>query len=66
MKTAARARCRVGLITRSAYEENPPRVEYRLTPLGRSLLTLVDAGRAWCAEHLDDLVAAREAFADRA
>src|SRR4051812_2343628 len=54
-----RAMERDGLVSRDAYDENPPRVEYSLTPLGRSLLTLVDAARAWCAEYLDDLLAAR-------
>ncbi|MGN9914655.1 winged helix-turn-helix transcriptional regulator [Phytohabitans sp. LJ34] len=57
-----RAMERDGLVIRHAYDENPPRVEYSLTPLGRSLLTLVDAARAWCAEHMDDLLAARAAF----
>ena len=57
---------RDGLVTRSAYDENPPRVEYELTPLGRSLLALVDAGRAWCTAHLDDLLAARAAATPRA
>jgi DNA-binding HxlR family transcriptional regulator len=56
-----RAMERDGLVIRDAYDENPPRVEYSLTPLGRSLLTLVDAARAWCAEHMDDLLAARAA-----
>ncbi|BCY10546.1 helix-turn-helix domain-containing protein [Actinoplanes sp. L3-i22] len=56
---------RDGLLTRSAYDENPPRVEYSLTPLGRSLLTLVDAARTWCTAHMPDLIAARAAFTDR-
>ncbi|BCJ39792.1 transcriptional regulator [Actinoplanes ianthinogenes] len=56
---------RDGLITRFAYDENPPRVEYALTPLGRSLLTLVAAARTWCTDHLDDLLEARAAFAAR-
>ncbi|GAA2876185.1 putative transcriptional regulator [Actinoplanes cyaneus] len=56
---------RDGLITRSAYDENPPRVEYSLTPLGHSLLKLLDAARSWCTEHMGDLVAARAAFTAR-
>lgn len=54
-----RAMMRDGLVTRTAYDENPPRVEYALTPLGRSLLTLVDAARAWSRDHLDELLSAR-------
>lgn len=46
-----RAMQRDGLVTRTAYDENPPRVEYALTPLGRSLLTLIDAARAWSRDR---------------
>ncbi|GAA2715328.1 winged helix-turn-helix transcriptional regulator [Actinoplanes palleronii] len=60
-----RAMERDGLVTRTAYDENPPRVEYALTPLGRSMLDLVAAARAWCAEHMGDLLAARAAFTER-
>jgi DNA-binding HxlR family transcriptional regulator len=56
-----RAMERDGLVTRTAYDENPPRVEYELTPLGRSLLTLVAAARAWSRDHLPALLRAREA-----
>ncbi|WP_411148863.1 winged helix-turn-helix transcriptional regulator [Streptomyces sp. A30] len=35
-----RAMERDGLLTRTAYDENPPRVEYALTPLGRTLIPL--------------------------
>jgi DNA-binding HxlR family transcriptional regulator len=56
---------RDGLVSRAAFDENPPRVEYELTALGRSLLTLVAAARAWCTEHMADLLTARAAFADR-
>ncbi len=56
-----RAMERDGLVTRVAYDENPPRVEYELTPLGRSLLPLIEAARTWCAEHLPALLRTREA-----
>lgn len=42
---------RDGLITRTAYAEVPPRVEYQLTDLGRSLLDAVLALAAWAATH---------------
>ncbi|MCK9927937.1 helix-turn-helix transcriptional regulator [Frankia sp. Mgl5] len=54
-----RAMERDGLVSRNAFDENPPRVEYRLTALGRSLLQLVDAARSWARDNLDDLLAAR-------
>jgi DNA-binding HxlR family transcriptional regulator len=52
---------RDGLVTRTAYDENPPRVEYELTPLGRSLLILIEAARAWSKDHLPALLQARHA-----
>ncbi|UGQ10610.1 helix-turn-helix transcriptional regulator [Yinghuangia sp. ASG 101] len=54
-----RAMRRDGLVTRTAYDENPPRVEYALTPLGRSLFTLIDAARDWSRENLADLLRER-------
>ncbi|MGW0434328.1 winged helix-turn-helix transcriptional regulator [Micromonospora sp. NPDC003197] len=56
-----RAMQRDGLLARTAYPENPPRVEYQLTPLGRTLLPLIDAARAWSKTHLPALLAARQA-----
>ncbi|NEB74024.1 helix-turn-helix transcriptional regulator [Streptomyces sp. SID14478] len=56
-----RAMERDGLVTRTAYDENPPRVEYELTPLGRSLIGLIDTARAWAEDHLPHLLAARQA-----
>ncbi|MFG2049948.1 winged helix-turn-helix transcriptional regulator [Micromonospora sp. NPDC048935] len=55
-----RAMERDGLVVRTAYPENPPRVEYELTELGRTLLTLIEAARAWSRDHLPALLRARE------
>jgi DNA-binding HxlR family transcriptional regulator len=49
-----------GMITRRVYAEVPPRVEYELTPLGRTLLEPIAACRIWAKEHLPALLAARE------
>lgn len=48
-----------GLISRHEYDENPPRVEYALTPLGRSLLIPLRAVRQWAEEHVPDIEVAR-------
>ncbi|NGY63080.1 helix-turn-helix transcriptional regulator [Lentzea sp. NEAU-D13] len=36
-----------GIVTRTAYPEIPPRVEYRLTPLGEGLREVLDAMGTW-------------------
>ncbi|MFB7474096.1 winged helix-turn-helix transcriptional regulator [Kitasatospora sp. NPDC056184] len=51
-----------GAVSRTEYAENPPRVEYALTPLGRTLLGPMDAVCDWSRANLAELLAAREAF----
>ena len=57
---------RDGMISRTVFPEVPPRVEYDLTGLGRSLLGLVSGMSAWAEEHIDDVVGARVAYDTRA
>jgi DNA-binding HxlR family transcriptional regulator len=38
----------------------PPGVEYRLTPLGRTLLEPVRSLSRWAEEHTDDLLEAQD------
>jgi DNA-binding HxlR family transcriptional regulator len=57
-----RAMQRDGLVHRASYRENPPRVQYQLTDLGRSLLPLIDAVGLWATSHLDTLLRARQHF----
>ena len=57
-----RALERDGMITRTVFAEVPPRVEYELTPLGRTLLDLIGACRRWAHDHLPTLLAARDTY----
>ena len=52
---------RDGLLTRTAYAEVPPRVEYELTDLGRSLMDAVTAMAGWAAAHHSEIARNRAA-----
>jgi DNA-binding HxlR family transcriptional regulator len=52
---------RDGLVTRTAYAEVPPRVEYELTDLGRSLMDAVMTMAGWAATHHREIAANRAA-----
>ena len=53
---------RDGLVKRTVYPVVPPKVEYELTPLGRSLREPVTELAKWAQSHIAELDAAREAF----
>lgn len=55
---------RDGLVSRTVFAQVPPRVEYRLTDLGVSLLAPLDAVRAWAETHAGSVLDSREAFDD--
>ena len=57
-----RALERDGLVTRTVFASIPPRVEYELTALGRSLLAPVSALAAWAIGHRGAIDAARRRF----
>ncbi|NED80145.1 helix-turn-helix transcriptional regulator [Streptomyces sp. SID11233] len=48
-----------GLITRTAYAEVPPRVEYALTPLGRGLHEIAMRLIGWATDHHEEISAHR-------
>jgi DNA-binding HxlR family transcriptional regulator len=51
-----------GLTARTAYAEVPPRVEYELTELGKSLLPLVIALAEWAMANRDQINNSRAAY----
>jgi DNA-binding HxlR family transcriptional regulator len=56
---------RDGLVTRTVHPVIPPRVEYELTELGRSLGEAFCGVWIWVEEHSEEIERAREAFKDR-
>jgi DNA-binding HxlR family transcriptional regulator len=42
-----------GLISRTVYAEVPPRVEYRVSDHGKTVLPILQAVRAWGHKHLE-------------
>jgi len=53
---------RDGLVTRTVFPEIPPRVDYELTKLGKTLLDPISALAEWAAEHRTSIHEAREQF----
>jgi DNA-binding HxlR family transcriptional regulator len=54
---------RDGLVTRTVIPSSPVRVDYEITPLGRSLMTVMAAMKQWAEAHVDEVLEARAAFA---
>lgn len=53
---------RDGLLTRQVFAEVPPRVEYTLTPLGRSLIGPIETVSEWAERHVWKISDARERY----
>lgn len=53
---------RDGLVKRTQYPTIPPRVDYELTRLGRSLWAAVEPFGAWAREHVKHISKARAEF----
>jgi len=56
---------RDGLVSRTVHPVVPPRVDYALTPLGRSLHETVQALVAWTEAHQAEIAGARAAYDER-
>lgn len=57
---------RDGLLSRTVTASVPVRVDYQLTPLGESLIPVVNAIKAWAEEHITEISASRAAYDHKA
>lgn len=53
---------RDGLVERTVYAEVPPRVEYELTELGRTMIAAVHPLARWAEEHIEEVGAAQRRY----
>lgn len=53
---------RDGLVVRKIYAEVPPRVEYALTPLGKTLCAPITQLGEWAVAHAEEIKRAQAAF----
>ncbi|MCU0570958.1 MAG: helix-turn-helix transcriptional regulator [Oculatellaceae cyanobacterium Prado106] len=56
---------RYGLIEREVYPTMPPRVEYSLTPLGKSLVEPLAILGEWAYQHIADVKTAMQHYDDQ-
>ena len=50
-----------GIISREVFMEVPPRMEYRLSECGMSLMPHLNALISWCIEHQENILKDRTA-----
>jgi len=53
---------RDGIVSRRLYASVPPRVEYSLTELGRSLVKLVSGICSWAESNIEEVQKARQTY----
>jgi len=53
---------RDGLVVRMVYASVPPKVEYSLTELGRTLVRMLGAIREWSENNIEDVLMARVSY----
>jgi DNA-binding HxlR family transcriptional regulator len=51
-----------GLIKRTVYPQIPPKVEYELTPMGKSLLPHLHDLAQWALMNMDHIMASRQLY----
>ncbi len=51
-----------GLISRTVYPEVPPRVEYEITTLGKSLVPYINSLAKWANENMESIKESRKKF----
>lgn len=51
-----------GILSREAFPEIPPRVEYRLSDKGVTLVPLIDNLIQWASDNMEDIVAQRRRY----
>lgn len=57
---------RDGYVARNVHATSPPNVEYRLTPLGKSLLQPMKTLVRWAGAHLEEVTRSRAQYDQRA
>ena len=56
---------RDGLVTRTVFPTNPPRVDYELTKLGSTLWEAVEPLSSWARDHVGEILASRAQFDEK-